>query len=76
MVSPFILELPYILQCVLRPSELVYLVHGVDESRGEDHQDEAGEELEDDPVEPHVDSEQNVGPRKLCNLKQSGCKIF
>ena len=40
----------------------------MDETRGKYHEDQTGQQLEDDPVQPHVDTEEKIGARKPGDL--------
>ena len=45
-----------------------YLVHGLNETTGEDDEDKTRQQLEDGAVQPHVGGEQQVRPVKLGDL--------
>ena len=55
-----------------------YLVHGLNETAGEDDEDKTRQQLEDGAVQPHVGGEQQVRPVKLGDLimeLSSQCKL-
>ena len=50
-------------------SRVSHLVHSMDQTRCKYDQHKTGQQLQDDPVQPHVDAEQHVRPRKLGYLQ-------